>query len=159
MVYLKFYVTALMQDVLKYYITALIQGEFKYYIAALIQGVFESSKLLIYFTYNFSVGPPTLQMSMHFTLSKPMPSVSSNIALYTAEHAITRIFLAVPVCDSTHVVSPRPVKLNHIRLTYTETSYLYSMYFEQATEIFHGIFKDAFSGPYYTELNERILRT
>jgi len=63
------------------------------------------------------------------------------------------------MCDSTHVVSPLPVKQNHIRLTYTENNYLYSMYFEQATEMFHDIFKDAFSGPYYTELNDRILWT
>lgn len=135
---------------MKYHTAALIQGVFKYHIAALIQ-----TELLIHFAYNVSVGLPTLQMSTHFTLSNPMPSVSSNIAVYT----ITRIFLALPVCDSTHIVTPQPVNQNHIRLTYTETNYFYSMYFEQATEIFHGVFKDAFSGPYYTEMIDRILWT
>jgi hypothetical protein len=113
--------------------------------------------VLIYFTSNVSVGLPIQQMSMHFTLSKPMPSVSSNIALCTADHVLL-LYASLSRCAGVFIFfhhSPlSKAKYDWPRL---RPKLLHANYFEQATELFCAIFNDAFSGPYYVEPNDRII--
>jgi ribonuclease BN (tRNA processing enzyme) len=97
-------------------------------------------------------------MSTHFTLSNPMPSVSNTVALYTAEHVlITHSSLShcasllklfqLSLLSKTRYGWPIVRPITSIRRTLNRL----------ATEIFLGIFIDAFSGPYYTGLNDNIV--